>query len=427
MSNQNHVSSPVEIAYFRFGVIAPVIQGTFPDASEAAFYRRVALDELTLPDGSHRKYSPDTFEKWTSLYRKSGMDGLMPKGRSDKGVSRTIDDAAAEEIDRYQQFYPHASGVAIHAHLVENGFIPATVSVRAVQRFLKEKDMYQPRDVVIRERRAFEMARFGQMWQADTAYLPNITGEDGKPRRTFVIMIVDDHSRMIVGGEIFYHDNAKNFQKVLKDAIASYGIPDKVLLDNGSPYKNGQLTFILGNLAIKEKHARVRDGATKGKVERNFRTLRSRFIATLDMSQIHSLEQFNDLLSDYIETHNKTYHNGINERPIDRYLATKNYIRIPKSRDWLEEAFYNRDERKVREDSVIKIDNEEYDVPAQFAGKWVEIRFNPTHMKDAYILYNGTQFPITLTDRVKNGNTRRNSNQEVISYRATDDTTKEAM
>ena len=122
MSTPKINASPVEIAYFRFGVIAPVIQGTFPDASEAAFYRRVAQEELTLPDGSHRKYSPDTFEKWTSLYRRDGMDGLLPKSRSDKGVSRTIDDEAAAEIERYQLLYPHASGVAIHAHLIENGF-----------------------------------------------------------------------------------------------------------------------------------------------------------------------------------------------------------------------------------------------------------------------------------------------------------------
>ena len=145
------------------------------------------------------------------------------------------------------------------------------------------------------------------------------------------------------------------------------------------------------------------------------------------MSSIHSLEQFNNLLKDYIETHNKTFHTGINERPIDRYLATRSYIRIPKSREWLEEAFYNRDERKVREDSVIKINNDEYDVPAQFAGKWVEIRFNPSHMEDAYILYNGDRFPVTLTDRVKNGNSIRNSNPEVISYHASDDAAKEAV
>ena len=424
MSSSKTNTSPVEIAYFRFGVIAPVIQGTFSDASEAAFYRRIAREELTLPDGSRRKYSPDTLEKWTSLYRKNGMDGLMPKSRRDKGVSRVIDDDTAAEIARFQTIYPHASGVAIYAHLVENGFLSPVVSVRAVQRFLKEKDMYHPRDIVVRERRAFEMERFGQLWQADTAFLPNITGKDGRSRRTYVVMIIDDHSRMIVGGEIFYHDNAVNYQKVLKDAIASFGIPDKLLMDNGSPYKNGQLSFILGNLAIKEKHARVRDGATKGKVERNFRSLRSRWLATLDISKIHSLEQFNSLLKDYIETHNNTFHSGINERPIDRSLNTRGYIRIPKSREWLDEAFYNREERKVREDSVIKINNEEYDVPAQFAGRWVEIRFNPSRMQDAYILYNGSRFPVTLTDRVKNGNTLRNTTPETISYHSADDPAK---
>ena len=316
-------TSPVETAYFRFGAIAPVIQGTYPDASEAAYYRRVTKDSLTLPDGTTYKYAPDTLEKWTGLYRKHGMDGLMPKTRKDKGVSRTIDTDAGEEIARYLTLFPHASGVAIHEHLIRNGFIPAVVSVRAVQRFLKEQNMYHPRDEVVRERRAFEMERFGQLWQADTAHLFNIKDEAGQTHRTFVIMIIDDHSRMIVGGEIFYHDNALNYQKVLKDAIASYGIPDKILMDNGGPYRNGQLKFILGNLAIHESHARVRDGASKGKVERNFRTLRSRWLSTLDASKIHSLEQFNEMLKEYIDTHNQTVHSGINERPIDRYLRTK--------------------------------------------------------------------------------------------------------
>lgn len=409
-------TSPVETAYFRFGAIAPVIQGTYPDASEAAYYRRVTQEPLILPDGTAYSYKPDTLEKWTGLYRRHGMDGLMPKGRKDKGISRTIDDVAAEEIDRYLTLYPHANGVAVHDHLIRNGFIPAVVSLRAVQRFLKEKNMYHPRDEVIRERRAFEMERFGQLWQADTAHLFNITDEDGKLHRTFVIMIIDDHSRMIVGGEIFYHDNALNFQKVLKDAIASFGIPDKLLMDNGGPYRNGQLKFILGNLAVKESHARVRDGAAKGKVERNFRTLRSRWLSTLDASAIHSLEQFNDMLKEYIETHNKTVHRGINERPIDRYLRTKNYIRIPKSRGWLDDAFYNREERHARADSVVTINNAEYDIPPQFAGKWVEVRFNPAKMEDAYILYNGEKFPITKTDRVKNGTSHRNNHSVTIHY-----------
>ena len=53
--------------------------------------------------------------------------------------------------------------------------------------------------------------------KADTCYLPYIT-ENGQRRRVYCIMIIDDHSRFLVGSGLFYNDNAYNFQKVLGDA-----------------------------------------------------------------------------------------------------------------------------------------------------------------------------------------------------------------
>ena len=44
-------------------------------------------------------------------------------------------------------------------------------------------------------------------------------------------MIIDDHSRMIVGGGIFFNDNAMNFLAVLKRAVIAYGIPDVLYMD----------------------------------------------------------------------------------------------------------------------------------------------------------------------------------------------------
>ena len=44
-------------------------------------------------------------------------------------------------------------------------------------------------------------------------------------------MVIDDHSRFLVGGGLFYSDNAYNFQKVLKDAVAARGIPAKLYVD----------------------------------------------------------------------------------------------------------------------------------------------------------------------------------------------------
>lgn len=77
-------ASPMDIAHFRFALIAPVIQGTFFEPSASAYYRKVTQKPLTLPDGSTFLYNPKTLEKWTEYYNKRGMDGLMPKIRSDK-------------------------------------------------------------------------------------------------------------------------------------------------------------------------------------------------------------------------------------------------------------------------------------------------------------------------------------------------------
>ena len=259
------------------------------------------------------------------------------------------------------------------------------------------------------------MPEFGCMWQADTAYLPYIT-ENGRSRRTFLIMIIDDHSRMIVGGEIFYNDNAYNYQKVLKQAVSTYGIPDKIYMDHGSSFENEQLTLILDSLGTVESHAPVRDGAAKGKVERNFRTVRSRWLSTLDASEIHSLEEFNRLLADYIMRHNTTVHSGPGETPVDRFMRTKDHVRVPKSKEWLDECFTNRTTRKVNNDSCITIDGIWYDVPPQFIGMKVDVRYLPDHMEDAYILYGNTRFPIRQTNKEENSRTRRNNSFPSINY-----------
>lgn len=405
---------PLKVAHFRFALIAPVIQGLYPDASEAAYYRRVTKDPILRPDGTSFQYSPDTLERWTGLYRKKGMDGLIPGFRKDKGISRSLSADAISEIYRLREKFPRINGVMIHQMLIQGGFIPSTVSVRAIQRFIKENDLKSARNTSIKDRKAYEMPQFGCMWQADTAYLPYIT-ENGHSRRTFLIMIIDDHSRLIVGGRIFYNDNAYNYQKVLKQAIATYGIPDKLYMDHGSSFENDQLTLILDSLGIVESHAPVRDGAAKGKVERNFRTLRSRWLSNLDVSKIHSLEEFNHLLADYIRRHNTTVHSGTGETPVDRFMRTKDHVRIPKSAEWLDECFTNRITRKVNNDSCITISGTWYDAPPQFIGMNVEIRFLPDQMENAYILYGSTRFPICETNKVENSSTKRN-NLPAITY-----------
>ena len=403
-----------EIAQFRFALIAPVIQGLYPDASETAYYKRITQEPLTLPDGTTVTYSYKTIEKWKSLYKAGGLDALMPTSRKDKGVSRVLSDEAIAEIYRITEEHPRINATQIHAHLIKESFIPATVSVDAVQRFIRHNDLKSARNPSLRDRKAFEEDAFGKLWQADTCYFPHIT-EDGKSRRVYCIMIIDDHSRLLVGGELFYNDNAYNFQKVLKQAIATYGIPDRLYVDNGCSYSNEQLSMICVELGIVLLHTRVRDGASKGKVERHFRTLKERWLYTLDIDKISSLSDFNDMLRDYMRTYNQTFHRSIEEKPINRYTATCDRARKPKSREWLEECFLNRITRKVRKDSTVSIDNVSYDVPMQFISTKVEIRYLPDDMDHAFILMDSERFPIRRTNRTENCRTKRN-NRTPIDY-----------
>jgi hypothetical protein len=164
-----------------------------------------------------------------------------------------------------------------------------------------------------------------------------------------------------------------------------------------------------------ELHTPVRDGASKGKIERSFRTLRDRWLNGLDISQIQSLAEFNEMLADYIYQYNTTVHSSIKETPLDRFLRTRENIRAPKSQEWLDECFHNRITRKVNNDSCVTIDGVCYDAPQQFIGMKVDIRFLPTQMEEAYILYEGTHYPIPLTDKTANSRTRRN-NLPTIDY-----------
>ena len=408
------IKRDAEVAQFRFALIAPVIQGLFPDASATAYYKRVTASPLTLPDGSTVSYSYKTLEKWKSQYKIGGLDALMPNTRSDKGLSRTLNEEAITEIYRIKLEHPRMNATQIYEHLVRDSFIPANVSVDSVQRFIRRNDLKSARDPNLRDRKAYEEDEFGKIWQADTCYLPYLT-EDGKSRRVYCIMIIDDHSRLLVGGELFYHDNACNFQKVLKNAIAAYGIPDKLYVDNGCSYSNEQLSMICVSLGILLLHTRVRDGASKGKVERHFRTLKERWLYTLDIDSISSLAQFNGLLRDYIRSYNTTFHRGINGVPLDRYEASKEHPRKPESRQWLDDCFYNRITRKVRKDSTVTIEGVCYDVPMQFISAKVDIRFQPDDMTSAFILFDDQKFPIRQTNRNENCHTKRN-NLPVIDY-----------
>jgi putative transposase len=411
----------IEEASIRLALIQPAFNQTYPDASKRAYYHRIAKNPIRLPNGRKEHYSPGTLACWESNYRRGGFDALMPKYRCDLGKTRKLDADAISSIYRIREELPRINAKEIYLKMISDGIINRKdVSLSTVQRYVKKHNLKGAANPAQKDRKAFEEEFACGMFQGDSLYGPYIT-EDGKRRRTYLIMLLDDKTRMIVGGRFFYHDNAYNFQKVLKDAVARHGLCSKLYVDHGSPYENEQLSLICGSLGIVLIHTPVRDGASKGKCERNFRTLRNRFLNVLDPTEITSLEMLNSMLFEYIRKHNTSVHSATGQTPADRYLADISHVKMPVSKEWLTECFMNRVFRRVRNDATVVIDNTLYDVPMQFIRCRVEIRYLPDDMENSYILDDGIRYPVRKTNKVENGRTKRKNNYAINYGGATDE------
>ncbi len=406
----------IEIASIRLALIQPAFNGTYPDATKKQYYERISQTPVKLPHGVEVKYAYGTLACWESTYRKKGFDGLLPKERSDLGSSRKLDADTIAAILRIRCEFPKINATEIYHKLIADGIVgKCDVSLTTVQRYIKRHHLKGASAPGIKDRKAFEEEFACGMYQADTLYGPYLI-EDGLRRRTYLIMILDDKSRMIVGGRFFYADNAYHFQKVLKDAVLSRGIPQKLYVDNGSPYKNEQLAMICGQLGTVLIHTPVRDGASKGKVERNFRTLRSRFLNVLDTTTLSGINELNRKLHEYINKHNTTIHSATGETPQARYMKDVEKIKIVSDKEWLNECFMNRIKRLVRNDATVSIDKVMYDVPMEFIRTKVEIRYLPDAMEKAYILYDEKKYEIRKTNKVENGKVKRTNHTYELSY-----------
>ncbi len=105
------------------------------------------------------------------------------------------------------------------------------------------------------ECKAYEAAKANDIWQADTSNVMKIK-VNNIMQTVYLIHIIDDASRLVVGYILTFNDNAITFQKALKKAVKIYGIPKVLYVDNGSSYSNEQLSLICANLGIHLIHAK---------------------------------------------------------------------------------------------------------------------------------------------------------------------------
>ncbi len=394
-----------EVALAKFQVIAPILNKDFPDASQQAYYERLSQEPLKRVDGSEWRVKPGGIRDWVYLYRKYGFDGLKPKVRTETSTKRLTDDQK-QRLIALKEERPRRTVTNLYHYLSENGELnPQTVSLSTVQRFMRQQnEQYRWRSP--EDRRSFEMAHANDMWQIDTSYGPYLYDEKGKnPKRLYIIAAIDDASRLIVGQGLFLEDTAIHVQEVLKQAMKRYGLPKKIFVDNGSPYKNKQLALILAQLGIDLIHARVRSGASKAKIERTFRTLKDDWMPAIDYKEFESLTAFNDSLTDYIRQKNIKDHRSLGQSPWQRFREDQMHIRR-KSEEAIEQAFLHTKEYRVDKTGIVKLKGKEIEVGYAYIGQRVTLKY--TADLSRFYLYEKDQLhPVEPVDKISNSQIKR--------------------
>ncbi len=403
-----------KIALHRYKLILPVISNDFIDKSAEAYFKRIA--EITKFDAFNNEthYCSGTIKSWYIKYRKNGFDGLIPKQRNDKGYNRTITTEAANRIKELKTQYRRIPCTVIIDKLVEEGTINRTdFSLRSIQRLVKQLDFNVK--VETKQRLKYEMSHINECWQADTTYLPHIK-VNGVSKRLYLMVIIDDYSRLIVGHKVYFEDNTENFFDVTKSAIKKFGYPKKMFVDNGKNYKNTQVELLFARIGSVLIHAAVYSGASKGKVERINRSIKDRWMSHQNFTEFKHIDEVNASLNLFIKTYNHdTKHSAIgNITPFERYQQDLSYIKRIDN-DIIDQLFLMEKTCKVYSDSTIKFNNKLYVVPYDLSTeKHVDIKYTPNY-KEVYISKNDKLIPIEEINLKANARvTRINLSGDII-------------
>lgn len=381
----------LDIATFRFGVISDFVTGVHLKHGESVrlIYEK-SIRHYTIPYSSQTHISKSTIKRWINKYKYAGnkIEGLMPKDRKDKGVFKSLDSSLQLAIKEIKKEKPNLTGVALVSELQHRKYIAASdkINLTVLYRFLKNENLQRPSSLNI-DRRAFEAESPNEVWQSDVMHGPYIK-IGNKKKKTYLIAIIDDHSRLITHCQFYLSEKLIDLKDCLRQAIEKRGLPQKLYIDNGSCYRALNLEQITAILGIGIAHTPPYTPQGRGKIERWFRYVRDSFLAVHSSHQ--SLEGLNELFNDWVDEYNNRIHTATKSTPLERYKKNMKCIRpAPKN---LLEYFRVIEFRRVKKDRTIQMNSIRYEVDVNLIDLKIEARYHHNSPEDIEIFFDGKSF-----------------------------------
>jgi len=415
-----------QIATFRFGVIHDLVGHMVLEPGEQArLIREKCSRKWDIPYSDKTRISRGTIVRWMKLYRDSGgkLESLGSQDRSDQGKSRAMDEETSLALISLRKEYPRATVPRLMAEMNKRSMVSpgVTLNPSTVYRFLHRHDLMELSRPVPEDRRRFEAEMPNDLWQLDCMHGPHIEHE-GKRRKTYLIALMDDHSRLVPHGEFFFSESVKSFLIALEGALLTRGLPRKIYTDNGAAFRSHHVEHVTASLGVALIHARPYKPQGKGKIERFFRTLRAEFLTGFKGDNLPDLNHaFSLWLS---EIYHQRRHSSTGQTPFARFTAKMECLRP--APDNLKDHFRKAVRRKVAKDRTISLDGRIFEAPVPLIGKQVTVLFHPEQPEHAEVLFKeqsyGFLVPVNLAvnsraKRDKNNNVRIESGQSPQDYK----------
>ncbi len=208
--------------------------------------------------------------------------------------------------------------------------------------------------------------------------------KDGRRKReTYLICFLDDASRLVPYSGFAFKQDFLTLRNFLKEAVQRRGKPKMLYTDNGKIYRTQQLVLICAGFGCSVVHARPYHAAGKGKQERFFRTVKTRFLSTIDTNL--SLEELNERYWHWLDhDYHRREHSSLGKSPLEYFMEQADrieYIGDPATSDAL---FLLRINRKVRPNATLLINNTIYETDYSLVGSTVEVRYEPDWIEEPH-------------------------------------------
>jgi putative transposase len=364
-------------ALFRYSLIRELADPELGSRQRGARIRALAATGHAF-EGRRVEVTGPTLRRWLRAWRQGGFQALVPALRRQPNRTPAELLEAAEALKREA---PKRTAAQVARALAEAGL--GKVSERTIQRHFARLGLdIRPDGQPPRALGRFEADEFGELWTGDGMHGPLVDGA-----KAILFAFVDDWSRAVPGWRWGHGEDTVRLEAALRRGLESAGVPHAVFVDHGSAFVSAPFHRTLAVLGIRIAHSTPGHAASRGKVERFFRTVRGQFLVELEVrGGAKDLIELNELFGAWLEgVYHRTTHSETGQTPLERRMAGRR-LRRPGPAE-LREAFLWSETRRVTKTRSVRLFGNHYEVDPALVGARVQLLFDPFDLTDIEVRY----------------------------------------